>query len=422
MVVHTGSRQTAFCLWVGLWADGALKVQRLAERGLYADGGGLYLQVTGKSAKSWVFRFMLAGRARMMGLGSLSALSLAEARIKAAECRKMRAEGTDPIAARAADRGRERVAAARAVTFAAAAEQFIASHKAGWRNPKHVAQWSSTLTTYAGPAFGELPVQAVDTTLVLQALEPIWSTKPETASRVRGRVEAVLDWATVRGYRQGENPARWRGHLDKLLPARSKVQAVKHHAALPYVEVAAFVTRLRSLEAVSSRALEFTVLTAARSGEALGARWEEIDEAQRVWIVPASRMKAGKEHRVPLTGPALAVLAEMRKLRQPFIFPGQRRGKPLSVMAMDMTLRRLKMDVTVHGFRSSFRDWAAERSSFPSEVVEMALAHAIGSKVEAAYRRGDLFEKRRRLMEAWAGFCASSAGDGKVVAIANRGT
>lgn len=266
--------------------------------------------------------------------------------------------------------------------------------------------------------FGALPVQAVDTGLVMQALEPIWATKPETASRVRGRIEAVLDWATVRGHRQGENPARWRGHLDKLLPARNKVRAVKHHAATPYPEVPSFLERLRSVQAISARALEFAILTAARSGEVLGARWDEIDDVAGVWIVPPARMKAGKEHRVPLTPAALAVLAEMRELRQPFVFPGQRRGKPLSNMAMDMTLRRLGEDVTVHGFRSSFRDWAAERSSFASEVVEMALAHAIGSKVEAAYRRGDLFEKRRRLMEAWAGFCGALATSaGNVVAL-----
>ena len=292
----------------------ALKVARLAEPGMYADGGGLYLQVSGSGAKSWIYRFMLAGRARAMGLGSLSALGLADARTKAAECRRLRSEGLDPIKARQAARTDDRVAAAKAVTFTSAADQFIASHKAGWRNPKHIDQWTNTLVTYAGPVFGDLPVQAVDTTLVLKALEAIWTTKPETASRVRGRIEAVLDWATVRGHRTGGNPARWRGHLDKLLPARSKVRAVKHHAALPYAEVPAFLVRLRGLHAISARAMEFAILTAARSGEVLGAQWDEIDVERKLWTVPASRMKAGKEHRVPLGAAALAVIEANARL------------------------------------------------------------------------------------------------------------
>lgn len=395
----------------------ALKAQRLTAAGMHADGDGLYLQITGAGAKSWIYRFSLAGRAREMGLGPFSALGLAEARDEAEKCRRLRNDGVDPIEARKARRTDDLVAAAKAVTFSDAATQFIASHKAGWRNAKHAAQWVATLTTYAYPHFGVLPVQTVDTTLVLKALEPIWTTKPETATRVRGRIESVLDWATVRGYRAGENPARWRGHLDKLLPAKSKVRAVKHHTALPCVEIAAFLAKLRGLEAFSARALEFAILTAARSGEVLGARWDEIDETTRTWTVPASRMKAGKEHRVPLSAPATAILDHMRPLRSgDFVFAGARPRKPLSNMAMDMMLRRLKVDVTVHGFRSSFRDWAAERSSFPSEVVEMALAHAVGNKVEAAYRRGDLFEKRRKLMEAWAGYCDTPAG-GKVVSI-----
>lgn len=346
----------------------SLKVQKLTEAGMHAYGGGLYLQVTGTGAKSWIFRFMVAGRARAMGLGSLSALSLADARVKAAECRRLRAEGRDPIEARHAERADGRIAAARAMTFNAAAEQFIASHKVGWRNPKHVDQWTNTLATYASPIFGELPVQAVDTALVMKALEAIWTSKPETASRVRGRIEAVLDWSAVRGHRAGENPARWRGHLDKLLPARSKVRAVQHHAAMPYVEVPAFLARLRALDALSASALEFAILTAARTGEVIGARWDEVDKANRVWIVPASRMKAGKEHRVPLTAAAMKIVDALRTARcGDYLFPGSRAGRPISNMAMDMALRRLKTDVTVHGFRSSFRDWAAERSSFPSE-------------------------------------------------------
>jgi len=287
---------------------------------------------------------------------------------------------------------------------------------------KHKEQWPNTLNTYAGPVFGSLPVQAIDVGLVMKALEPIWQTKPETASRLRGRIEAVLDWATAREYRKGENPARWRGHLDKLLPARSKVRKVEHHSALPYDELADFIVALRGQEGVASRALEFLILTAARTGEVIGARWDEVDLEEKIWVVPAARMKAGREHRVPLSAAAVAVLEEMSEIRESdFVFPGGKKGKPLSNMAMLAVLKRMeRSELTAHGFRSSFRDWAAEQTNFPHEVAEMALAHTVGDKVEAAYRRGDLFQKRQQIMEAWARFCLTTRSQAEVVPISSR--
>jgi len=376
---------------------------------MYADGGGLYLQVTGSGAKSWIYRFSLHGSAREMGLGSLSIIGLQDARTKAGECRRLRSEGIDPIEARRALRDQAMLDSAQALAFKEAAAAYIAAHRAGWRNAKHAAQWENTLATYAEPVIGALSVQAIDTTLILKVLEPIWRIKPETASRLRGRIETVLDWAKVRGYRTGENPARWRGHLDMLLPAPSKVRPIKHHAALPYGELADFVHALREREGVAARALEFTILTAARTGEVIGATFDEINTSDSIWMVPAPHMKSGKEHRVPLSGRAIAIVEQMnfsREARDGFLFPGGRRGRPLSNMAMAALLERMgRGDVTVHGFRSTFRDWAAESTNFPSEVVEMALAHAVGSKVEAAYRRGDLFEKRQQLMDAWERYC-----------------
>ncbi len=387
---------------------------------MYPDGGGLYLQVTGAGAKSWIYRFMLRGKAREMGLGPLSVVSLLEARARAGECRRLRHEGIDPIEAKRAARAEAALDAARALTFKDAAKACVAAHRAGWRNAKHAAQWESTLATYAEPVFGTGSVQAIDTALVMKALEPIWTAKPETASRLRGRIERVLDWAKARGFRNGENPARWRGHLDKLLPPRSKVRAVEHYAALPYDDLPNFVTTVRAQEGIAPRALEFTILTAARTGETIGATWDEINLSGKVWTIPAARMKAGKEHRVPLCNRAVAILMEMKPAGdagEQFVFPGSRRGKPLSKMTA--VLRRMKRgDLTVHGFRSSFRDWASERTNFPREVAEAALAHAISDRVEAAYRRGDLFEKRRRLMDAWAGHCANGKTAGSVVSIA----
>jgi integrase len=398
----------------------ALAVTQARGRGYYGDGGGLYLQVSANAAKSWVFRFKEAGKLHEMGLGPVHTIGLAEAREKARECRRLRFDGLDPIEARKAARLQARLDAAKAMTFAACAERYIASHKAGWRNPKHAAQWPATLATYVDPIFGALPVQTIDVGLVMKAVEPIWVVKPETASRVRGRIEAILDWATARGYRAGENPARWRGHLENLLPKRSKVHRVEHHAALPYPEIGAFMVELRQQEGVAARALEFAILTAARTGEAIGARWSEFDLGERLWTVPSERIKAGKEHRVPLSDAALAILEDMRAIRQSdFVFPGGRARRPISNMAMLMLLRRMgRGDLTAHGFRSSFRDWAAERTGFPAEVAEMALAHTVGDKVEAAYRRGDLFQKRRQLMDAWARHCATIKAGATVVSIA----
>jgi integrase len=401
----------------------ALKVEKAKEPGMYPDGGGLYVRVTAEGTKQWVLRYMLNRRPRWMGLGPAALFSLQEAREKARDARRLRHEGIDPIDARRAERARQRLEEAKAVTFKQCAEAYINAHRAGWRNDKHAAQWSATLSTYAYPKIGALPVQAIDTGLVLKVVEPIWTTKPETAGRLRGRLENILDFAKARGYRGGENPARWRGHLDKLLPALSKVRQVEHHAALPYAELPPFLSDVREQEGTSARALEFAILTAARTGEVLGARWSEIDLLEKTWTIPAERMKARREHRVPLSPRALVILAEMQPARDgdtanAFVFPGGKPDQPLSNMAFLMLLRRMgRADLTAHGFRSSFRDWAAERTSFPSEVAEMALAHVVSSKVEAAYRRGDLVEKRRRLMDAWANFCEQPKSAGKVVRI-----
>jgi integrase len=385
----------------------AVEVKGIDQKGMYHDGGGLYLQVSAAGTKSWIYRFTLDGRAREMGLGPLNAISLAEARKRAAECRRMRHDGIDPIEARGAQRDQKRLEGARSMTFDVCAEAYIEAHKASWKNGKHAEQWRGSLRNYASPVFGSSPVQAIDLALVMKALEPIWEAKSETASRVRGRIEAVLDWAKVRGYRSGENPARWRGHLDKLLPARAKIQKVKHYPALPYAEIGAFMALLRGQEGIAARALEFLIVTSARTGEIIGARWNEVDLMEKLWVVPGERMKAGREHRVPLSGAALAVLEQMAEVRESdFVFPGGKRGKPLSNMAMLAVLKRMgRVDLTAHGFRSTFRDWAAERTNFPRDVVEMALAHTIENKVEAAYRRGDLFQKRRQIMEVWARFC-----------------
>lgn len=385
----------------------ALDVQRASDRGMYADGGGLYLQVSKSGSKSWIFRYQIDRRPREMGLGPFPVVSLAEARERAAAVRKVKVDGKDPIDQRRQDRAAKRLAAARAVTFQAAAERYIASHKAGWKNPVHAAQWPSTLSMYVYPLLGSLPVAEVDTGLVTKVLEPLWTKKPETAARVRGRIEAVLDWARAHGYRTGENPARWRGHLDKLLPARSKVQKVKHHAALPFVELPAFMRDLPGRDGVAPRALEFLILTGARTGEVIGATWSEIDLDAKVWTIPAERMKGKREHRVPLSERAADLLRKL-DTSGPAVFCGARKDGHLSNMAMTEALREMgRGDITVHGFRSTFRDWASERTAYPREVAEMALAHAISDKVEAAYRRGDLFEKRRRLMADWAAYCAT---------------
>ena len=407
----------------------ALKVAREKRPGLYGDGGGLYLQVTARGSKSWIFRFWIAdrdpitghvvrdtstkkarGRSREMGLGSSNTVSLAEARDRAAECRKLREQEIDPIEARETAKRQAALERAKSLKFKEAAANYMAAHRVAWRNDKHAAQWTSTLRTYAYPLIGDISLQAIDTGLVMKVVEPIWATKPETANRVRGRIETILDWATVRGYRQGENPARWRGHLDKLLPSRSKVRKTQHHSALPYAELSAFLTCLRGQEGIAARALEFTILTASRTSEVIGARRSEFNRREKLWTVPAQRMKAGKEHRVPLPDRALELISTESLGNDDFVFPGGRSGRPLSNMAMLKLLGRMgRDDLTVHGFRSTFRDWASERTNFPNEVIEMALAHTIESKTEAAYRRGDLVHKRRRLMVCSKIFRASRA-------------
>jgi integrase len=407
----------------------ARKAETVKEPGYYGAGGGLYLQVMPKGGKTWIYRYQIAGRRRDMGLGSASdpatKLSLADAREKALAARKLVKAGIDPIEARTAKAIEDKVETAKATTFREATTAYIDAHKAAWRNAKHAAQWTATLTTYAHIVFGDLPVSAIDTGLVMRALQPIWATKPETASRVRGRIESILDWATVHGFRHGENPARWKGHLQALLPAKSKVAKVEHHAALPYGEIPDFMAALRVADGMAARALRFAILTAGRTGEVLGATWAEIDLEGRLWAIPSERMKAGKEHRVPLSEPAAMLLRDLATARKGQehapgdpVFPGAVKGKALSNMALLMALRRLgREDLTAHGFRSTFRDWVAEQTNFPSEVAEMALAHTVGDKVEAAYRRGDMFEKRQKLAEAWGAWCCSPAGGGKVVAM-----
>jgi integrase len=391
----------------------ALRAAREKKPGVHPDGGGLYLQVGPGGSKSWLYRYKIDGKEHWHGLGSLNAIGLAEARQRAADARRLRADGGDPIEAKRA----AKLGAATAMTFEQCAAAYIEAHRAGWRNPKHATQWASSLRKYASPVFGSLSVTAVDIGLIMRMLEPIWTTKTETAARVRGRVEAVLDWAKARGYRSGENPARWRGHLDHLLAPKSKVRKVAHHAALPYDELPAFMAALRTHESVAARALEFTILTAARVGEAIHATWDEIDFGAKTWIVPANR----KEHRVPLSERAVAILKGMDRQGY-FIFPGARARRPLSVNAPMILLREMGHgDCTVHGMRSAFRDWCAERTAFPSEVAEMALAHVVANKVEAAYRRGDLFEKRRRLMNEWAEFCNTPAETGSTVISLRQG-
>ncbi len=398
-----------------------LVMRKLTIAGRYGDGNGLWLQVRDAEHRSWLFRYKIGGRARQMGLGPLDLVSLADAREAALEARKLVFRGIDPIAHRdAAKAARQEEQAV--FTFRQVAENYVAAHEKSWRNEKHRYQWGATLKTLCYPVFGDRSVATVDTGLVMRVLDGVWHEKPETASRVRGRIESILDYAKARGWRTGENPARWKGHLENLLPKRSKIAQVKHHAALPWADIGPFMEALRAAEAVSGRALEFTIITAARTGETLGARWSELDLAAQVWTIPAERMKAGQEHRVPLTDRAIQILEGMVPFRTSdtsFVFPGARAGTGLSQMALVMALRRLGHgDITVHGFRSTFRDWAAESTNYPREVAEAALAHTLRDKVEAAYRRSDLFDKRRQLMEEWEAFCARPARvPGEVVAM-----
>jgi integrase len=397
----------------------AVRVNSLKLAGMYGDGGGLYLKVTATGSKSWIFRYTVAGKTRDAGLGAYPEVGLARARELAAADRSLVEAGLDPVAKRRQDRLAADQSARRIPTFQEAAERVIANQEAGWRNAKHRAQWRSTLKTYAYPKIGMIPVNAVDTAAVVEILEPIWKVKPETASRLRGRIEAVLNWARARGYRTGENPATWRGHLATQFPTKSRLRPVRHHPSMPYSQVAAFVAELRQETSVAARALEFVILTAVRTNEALGAKWDEVDLENKIWTIPADRMKAKRTHRVPLSKRAIEVLREMLEIRHgPLVFPGRDGDVRLSDMAMAMILRRKKRDVaSVHGFRTSLRVWAAEKTSFPREIAEEALAHKLKDSVEAAYRRTDLLEKRRMLMEAWASYCGTPAKTAQIVSM-----
>lgn len=387
----------------------ALEVNRLTAPGYHFVGGvaGLALQVLASGARSWILRATVGTRRRDIGLGGFPDVTLAGAREAARNARDKIKQGIDPVEEAKAKRSVLAAAQASALTFSAAAAKYIAAHESGWKNAKHTAQWSATLETYAYPTIGKIRVSDIETSHVIGILEAIWTTKTETASRLRGRIESVLDWATVRGYRKGENPARWRGHLDKLLPARAKVQKVEHHAALDYREIGAFMAELKKAEGLGARALEFAILTATRSGEVRGATWSEIDMSAAVWTIPPGRMKAEKEHRVPLSDDAIALLNALPRIAgTDLVFPSAKNSQ-LSDMTLTAVLRRMEKSVTAHGFRSTFRDWAGETTAYPREVIEHALAHQLKDKAEASYARGTLFDKRRRLMDEWAKHCGT---------------
>lgn len=385
----------------------AKQVDTIRAPGIYEDGQGLRLVVGQGGSKSWIFRYQLNGRRRQMGLGSFPIISLKAARDAAAACRAQIAQKVDPLDARREAEAVQQQAERQVPTFRECAKEYIDEHKAGWKNAKHGDQWASTLKTYAYPHIGSRPVNEVDTAAIRAILKPIWQKKPETASRVRGRIELILDAAKANEYRTGENPARWRGHLDKLLPARSKVRAVVHQPAMPREDVPAFMAALGAYKGGAARALQLTILTACRSSEILNATWSEFDLPGRVWAIPETRMKGGRIHRVPLTDAMMLILRAQLGHDRQWVFPGRKYGRPLSNMAMLKVMRDMELGHYVpHGFRSTFRDWAAECTNFPRDVCEMALAHAIENSVEAAYRRGDLLEKRRPLMEAWASYLA----------------
>lgn len=402
----------------------ALQVSKLTKPGLYGDGGGLTLQITKGGAKSWLFRFMMAGKAHGMGLGPTHTVSLAEARQKALAARKLLLDDINPLAAKKQDQLAIALANARMMTFDQCALAYISAHRASWKNEKHADQWTNTLNTYASPVFGQMPVAEVDTALVVKCLNPIWKAKTETASRLRGRIESILGWATTSGYRTGENPARWKGHLDNLLATISKASRTKHHPSLPWQHMNDFLTQLRARAGLSARALEFAILTACRSGEVRGAKWAEFDLSKKVWTIPAERMKARREHEVPLNEAALRLLKSIPETGD-LVFTGTK-GQELSDMSLTAVIRRMNdgdsptwIDangdgITVHGFRSSFRMWAAETTNYPREVAEHALAHQLPDAVERAYQRGSQFAKRAALMAEWAAFCDKAPGKANV--------
>lgn len=382
------------------------KIQHIKERGYHPEGGGLYLQWKSPQSISWIFRFSFEGKAHEMGLGSYKYVSLADARQKRTDLQKLLFSGVNPLAEKKKIQNERRAQFANKMTFDACAKAYIESQRVAWKNAKHADQWTNTIETYASPVIGKMFVDEITTNLIMKIIEPIWIKKTETASRVRGRVELVLNWATVRGLRSGENPARWRGHLDNLLPKRSLVQKVTHHKAMPYALISDLMNTIKTQNDVSSLALQFLILTATRTNETLNARWSEIDLEKRVWIIPPERMKAKREHRVPLTDEALSILKRVPKVEfNQCVFVNSQTKRHLSNNALLQKLNELAPNYTVHGFRSTFRDWVGEETSEPREVAEAALAHTIKDKVEAAYRRGDFFQKRLKLMQIWNEYC-----------------
>jgi len=395
-----------------------LQIRRFTKPGAYPDGEGLYLQVRDSGAKDWFYRYEVAGKGRKRGLGSYPTISLERARDDALVCRQLRKQGIDPIEHYKEIELKKDLEKVKSTTFKECALTYIDTHKHGWRNEKHESQWRNTLETYAYPTIGDLPVQAIDVDLVMKVLEPIWFTKTETASRVRQRIENILDLATVRKLRQGDNPAQWRGRLDKLLPKRTKVQKPVHFAAMDYRDVPEYYRSLVTKDTIGSNALAFTILTATRNGEARAVTRSEIDN--NVWIIPDTRMKAQREHRVPLSDEAIKIIKKMEPFKRQtdnLIFPGLSPGKPISEASLLKIVKQAHPTLTVHGFRSSFRDWCAEQTSYPREVAEAALAHTLKDKTEAAYQRGDMFEKRRKLMDSWADYCLKEQTEADVVPI-----
>lgn len=401
-------------------------VQSKKKPGYYGDGGGLYLQVGPRGSKSWIFRFTMHDKRREMGLGSLNALPLADARAKAASCRKLVNDGIDPVDARARERRQNAADAARAMTFEEASEAYIKKEKPSWKSAKSELQWRQTLRDYCWPVFGNLPVSEVDTQLVMKVLEPIWTVKTETATRVRSRIESILNWATTSGFRGGENPARWKGHLEYLLANIPKSARVKHHAAMPVDEMCEFMPSLRAMEGIAPLALNFLILTAARTENVISAERSQFNADLTIWTIPGEQMKGRRgsrpAHRVPLSPAAAAIVRERMNHSGRWIFPGDKPNERLSENAMLEVIKRmgLKEIATPHGFRSTFRDWAEEKTTFHPNIAEMALAHKIRNDTEAAYRRGDVFEKRCQLMKAWADFCAKGPVAEKVTPIHRR--
>lgn len=414
----------------------AKEVEKKKAPGLYGDGGGLTLQITKAGVKSWLYRYMIKGKAFGMGLGPVHTITLAEARQKATDARKLVIEGINPLEAKRQKRLDSDMAKARLMTFDQCASAYIEAHRASWKNVKHADQWTNTIATYVSPIIGSMPVEQIDTGLVVKVLSQpddqgrqFWQAKTETATRVRGRIEAILGWATTSGFRSGDNPARWRGHLENLLATISRTTRIKNHPSLAWGRMGAFVEALRQREGIAARAVEFAILTASRSGEVRGARWSEINLAAKVWTIPAARMKAKREHEVPLSSAVLGLLSSMHRMDgTDLVFPGTQK-QPLSDMSLTAVIRRMNGDqpkwidkegkaITIHGFRSTFRMWAAESTNYPREVAEHALAHQLPDAVERAYQRGTQFAKRATMMNEWGKFCSSSGlVNGEVVSI-----